>query len=203
MTDSTKTALDRMIEFAEKTGRKMTHEQGKYPTTGLYPVVDTKTELFIESKIDDSVIFVCYRDAKKIFSDYGNYSGMFFPVNLPHDTVISVRNKDILDKLNPFLRESPITKKYPSIRSKFVIKENDTLVAENMFRNEDLLKLMSETFKYMQKLTISLNEVKPDFIPLFQNRSLFSIMTIGEWIKDPAEIEKLFELAERFRKFIT
>lgn len=193
-------AVDVLKQFAKDTGREIYAKEEPfdlgvtsritYHVRKVYIPVDDKHELF----------YISYGNSRDFMHDkYANFSGVFFPINLPNTTVLKIRNRDILDKINPFLKESDFKSNNKDFDSKVVIEENDIFSAKSLLNREKIQKITSQILDHNQLLNIGVNNLKIDFVDEINGKSHLGIYLLNDWIIKPEEIEFLFEKVRRIK----
>ncbi len=194
-------AIDTLEKFAKDTKRTIDAKEIPYQSTAVHPITYHKRKVSIPESEDREVFYLSYGNSRE-YGTYANFSGVFFPINAPSSTVIKVRNRDILDKINPFLSESDFKSVNKDFNNKVVIEENDILTTKSFFGKSKIQNLIPDIFKHNQALRIGINDVKIDFIDELKEKSHFGIYLIDDWIVKPEEIEFLFDRVKKIKTLL-
>lgn len=194
-------AIDTLEKFAKETKRTIDAKETPYQSTAVHPVTYHLRKVSIPDTDKKEIFYLSYGNSRE-YGTYANFSGVFFPINAPLNTVIKVRNRDILDKINPFLSESDFKSDNKNFNKKVVIEENDIFTTQLFFSKTCVQKLIPSIFKHNQALRIGINDVKIDFIEEFKGKSHFGIYILDDWIVKPEEIEFLFEQIKTLKKLL-
>ena len=115
------------------------------------------------------------------------------------DDSLVIRKRDILDKLNSLFKENKFKTGISSFDAQVVTEANLKQRTFNIFSNANIQNLVLDSFKIDQRMKVGINEINIDFVPQLKGKSHFGIYITDDWIFDAQKIEKLFELAEKFR----
>lgn len=188
-------------EFAEKSNRQIDYLEEAYPSTAVHPVAYHVRQVCIPLDEKREVFYVSFGNSRE-FSHYANYSGVFFLIDAPKEATITIRQRDILDKLNPFLKES----EHKSINKEFnnavVLEENDIFTAKSLLGSARFQKLVPTVFKIDQKLRVGINEIKIDFIEELKDKSFIGIYMLNDWLVAPEKIEQLLGLGQELNNIL-
>ena len=132
--ETEKSAIELLQEFASKSNRKISFSKKQYPTSTINPRFLSQSHVIIHNQASPTNFFISYCDLKG-FGDNSFYSDLFFEVPAPQSALIKVREKDILDKLNPFLKQSTYKSRIQKFDSRVVITENDFSWTHKIFHN--------------------------------------------------------------------
>lgn len=199
--ENQKTTIETLSEFATLTKRKVFFSETPYPNTALYNVVEHKKTLYIPNSSDEQCFLIGYHDPKST-NENELFFGAFFPLSIPRNKVLKIRKKDILDKLNPFLKKKIYKTNSNQFDSLTVAAVNDTSLANSVLNNIDTQKLILESLEIMDFINVGINEFELDFVPNFKGQSNFGVFTKQKWIVDSDTLEKLFTKIEQLRKQI-
>jgi len=194
-----KTAIEELRAFAQKSNRKIDFSENVYIANGINPRNLTKSHAVISDPTDEESFFVNYCDMAA-FGDSAFYSGLFFPIDVPSASVINVRQKNILDKLNPFLKQSDYKTPSTEFNSKVVFTENDVGSTTKIFKNQGIQDLVLEIFKLDPRIKIGVNHIDVGIVPQLKNKSTLGIYILEEWLLEDALIDKLFRLMGKLRQ---
>jgi len=196
-----KSSIDILKEFAKRTGRNVEFSTKNHDYTIMHPVRYHQRSLYIPNNPDQTSFFICYGDsgAPSNIGESVLYSGVFIPVDLPGDSIIKIRKKDILDKLNIFKKKKYLKSGFENFDAQTTIRGNDSLSAQKIAKSRKVQENILEAFNLDESLSIGLNTVNASFVPRLKDRSLFGIYTLNGWILEEKKIEKLFEVMENIR----
>ncbi|WP_372639820.1 hypothetical protein [Ancylomarina sp.] len=193
-----KTAIDELKEFAKKTNREIDYKDEAYVASGINPRTLVKQHAIISNSIEDEAYFVNYCDMAAL-GDNAMYSGLFFSVDFPASTLVKVRQKNILDKVNPFFKNSKFTTQSKKFDSKVFIEENDERSSGKLFYSQGLQSLILEIFKLDPRLKFSVNHIDVGIVPELKNKSTLGIYITEQWLLDEAIIRKLYTLVGKLK----
>jgi len=196
-----KTAVEELIEFAKKTNREINYSDKGYVASGFNPRTLKKSHAVIFDSQKGGGYFINYSDMVAR-GDSAMYSGFFFPIDVPSTSVINVRQKNILDKLNPFLKQSDYKTQSSDFNSKVVFTENDERSTTKIFNNQGIQDLVLEIFNLDPRIKIGVNHIDVGIVPQLKNKSTLGIYILEQWLLEDALIEKLFGLMEKFKNKI-
>ncbi len=190
----TQVILD-LKEFAEKSNRQIDYLEEAYPSTAVHPVAYHVRQVCIPLDEKREVFYASFGNSRE-FGEYANFSGVFFAINAPQETTITIRQRDILDKINPFLKES----EHKSINKEFnnavVLEENDIFTTKSLLGSERFQSIVPTVFKIDQKLKIGINDMKIDFIEELKDKSYMGIYMLDDWLVLPEKIEQLLLIGQ-------
>ena len=193
-------------EFADKTQRSFHYVKSPYEETYEHWVkrVWHQRKIYIPNSSKGSSFFVSYADAKSVNLNSENalYSGVFIPVNLPSIAKISIRKKDILDKINVFSKNQFLKSGFGHFDKRATIRGNDTLSAQKLLKSRKIQDAILESFLKEESLVAGVNKADTDFVTPLKNQSVLGIYSISGWIFDPELIEFLFERLEKIKKLL-
>lgn len=193
--DQEKSAIQELKDFAKKTGRSVEVSEKDYPVDKLRPRYLSRNYIVISSQFNSSVKFVSFND-DKAFGDNSMYCGVFFPINAPKSSIINIRKKNILDKLNPLLKQKDYGGMSDGFISKVVIVDEDSHSTNKIFNNYRLQDHTIAALNLDERLRVGINTIEIDMVPEFKNKSLFGIYMSPQWLLNDVLIEKLFGLGE-------
>ena len=193
-----KTAIEELKEFAKKTNREIDYKDETYVASGINPRNLVKQHVVISKPTENEACFVNYCDMAGI-GDNSMYSGFFFPVYFPSSTLIQVRQKNILDKVNPFFKKSEFTTQSKNFDSKVFIKENDESSADKLFYSQGTQSLILDIFKLDPRLKLCVNHINVGIVPELKNKSTLGIYITEQWLLDEPIIKKLYSLVGKLK----
>jgi len=196
-----KSTLQILKDFAEQSGRNIKVLEEPHSSTSLHPVTYHSRKVCIPNNKKQTSYFLYYQEPKDV-SEYAMFSGVFIPIYLPSSIKIKIRKKDLLDRVNPFLKKKIYETGNQNFDSQVVITGNDKVSIKRIFGNINIQNYVLKAFEIIEGLTIAVNEVKLNFVPGFESESNLGIFSSHEWILDKYTIESLFELIEELRREI-
>jgi len=199
--DEPKTALDELTEFAGITRRKIIADQIAYPSNLAERITHTRKTVCIQDTVDESCFLAGYHDPKA-FGYNELWFGVFFACSLSEKQSFVIREKDILDRLNPFPGSTVFKTGTNSFDSRVYISGTDPDLMTRILGSSALQQRILDIFPVTRGLCFGLNTNDCSFIPGFQNTSIFGIFTRSKWITDPEILEELFIHARIIRKLL-
>lgn len=202
-----KSATDILTEFANHSNRKIEHYRKDYPVSKINPRFFYRSYARLSSNTNVKVSFICYGDSK-VFGNGAFFSGLFFPISSLNSTRIGIRQKYILDKLNPFLKKSPYKSRLPNFTSKVIITENDIHFTNKILDNEKIQSLIIQALDLDGRIRVGVNNIDINAIQDVNGKvnttknSYFEIYILGEWLLDSSIIEQLFAITEELSAII-
>jgi hypothetical protein len=193
-----KTTIEELKEFAKKTNRKINFDDKIYVASGINPRNLVKEHVIISSSTNDEPYFVNYCDMAAI-GDNAMYSGFFFPIEFSSSTLIQVRQKNILDKVNPFFKKSKFTTQSKKFDSKVFIEENDERSAGKLFYSQSTQSLILDIFDLDPRIKLCVNHINVDIVSELKNKSTLGIYITEQWLLEDGIIEKLFSLVGKLK----
>jgi len=193
-----KTAIQELKEFAKKTKRDIDCDDKAYAATGVNPRILVKQHAIISNLAENEAYFVNYCDMVA-FGDSAMYSGFFFPVEFPSSTLIKVRQRNILDKMNIFSKKSEFKTQSKKFDSKVVIEENDERASGKLFYSQGLQSLILEIFKLDPRLKLCVNHIDTGIVSDLKNKSTLGIYITEQWLLDEQLIKKLYVLVGKLK----
>ena len=192
------TAIEILKEFADSTNREIVFSEKQYPVKGIYARPFHLEYAIISSRLEPEVYFVNFSDSKKYGLD-AMYSGFFFAIDTPNDFSINIKNKNIIDKLNPFSKKSLSISKYHEFNSKVLVECSDLELATNLFDSVKIQDLIIKTLNTDQRFMLGINNVKIDLVPELENKSVFGFFIAEQWLLDNSINEELFSIIKEFK----
>jgi hypothetical protein len=121
-------------------------------------------------------------------------------IDAPQETTINIRQRDILDKLNPFLKESEHKSINKEFNNAIVLEENDIFTTKSILGSTKFQKLVPTVFKIDQKLKVGINDMKIDFIEELKDKSYMGIYMLDDWLVAPEKIEQLLVIGQELNE---
>ena len=196
--ENDKSATTILKEFAKRTDRNFEFTEKPYPSVAMHKVTYHRRMLFIPNNINENSYFVCFGDSKEL-GPKALFSGVFMHVDLPVSTIMTVRKKDVLDKLNPFSKKKYCKTGIPGFDSQVRITADDPAAVKRVFQDRKMQKLVKDAIKLDAGIIVGINDVNIDFVPILKEKSHLGVYIQQEWILDCKMIEKLFDLMESFQ----
>jgi hypothetical protein len=104
--------------------------------------------------------------------------------------------------LNPFLKHKTFKTGNDDFDASAIISGNDETLVVKYFLQYNIQNLVLDSLNIRDAMIIGINEIDPDFIAAFKNKSNFGIFCRQAWIVDSEKIEHLFKNIEIFSKHI-
>lgn len=193
-----KTAVEELKEFAKKTNREIDYSDKGYVASGINPRTLKKSHAVISDSKNGEPYFVNYSDMIAM-GDSAMYSGFFFPIEFPSSTLIQVRQKNILDKVNPFFKKSEFTTQSKKFDSKVFIEENDESSAGKLFYSQSTQALILEIFDLDPRIKLCVNHIDVGIVPELKKKSTLGVYITEQWLLEDEIIEKLFSLVGKLK----
>ncbi|MCX6232207.1 MAG: hypothetical protein NTZ33_11755 [Bacteroidetes bacterium] len=193
-------AIDKLIAFTEKTNRKIYFAEYMYPGI-LSKNANHKRTVYIPDTAEELIFLIAYQDPKSM-SENELFFGAFFPISISTSSTMNIRKKDIIDKINPFLKHKIFKTGTEQFDASAIISGNDETLVSKYFLQYNMQNLVLDSLDISNAINIGINELDLDFVPAFKNKSHIGIFTRQKWLVDNAIIEKLFKNIEMFRKHI-
>lgn len=194
-----KSAIEILEEFAKRTNREIEVSKNEYPPIGIPPRYLHRNYVIISSLSNPLVYFASFND-DKAFGDHAMYSGLFFPISASASSVVKIRKRNTLDKLNPFLNQRDYSGLSENFSSEVVITANEIRTVSKYFDKTKTQDLIIEALNLDPRIRVGINNVDVNIIPGFKKKSLFGIYISPQWCLEELLIEKLFRIAEELRK---
>ena len=200
--DNHKTTIEFFSEFAELSNRKIYFSEQCYPGNVLHPVNLHKRYFYVPNTADELSFLVGFSDPKSLNSK-DLFFGVFFPIVIDKSKHILIREKNIIDRLNPFFNKRTIKSNSGSFNSSVAILGNDIDLVKTYFNLNLVQNLILQSLKIEEAMYIGINGFDLNFVPAFTNKSNFGLYTRQKWIIETNKIEALFSLIEQFRLLLT
>ena len=200
--ESEKSEIEILKEFAHRSNRKIEYSEKTYKVGTIKPRYFVKSHVVITDNEDSSLAFVSYGDTQA-FGDNTIYSGLFFPISSPNSSKILIRKKNILDKLNPFLKHSNHSDGFSDFNSSVVITDNDYAETTKIFGNKEVQYLTKKAFNLDERIRVGINNFEIEVLPDFKGQSHFGVYMTEQWFLDDAVIEQLFTIADKFKRLMS
>jgi len=195
---------DILNAFAKKSGRTIEYIKAPYEKSVVHWVsrVWHQRKLYIPNNPMGTSYFVSFADARSVNlnSEDVLYSGVFIPIPLPSAARITMRKKDILDKLNVFNKKKVLKSGFSHFDARVTIRGNDSLSAQKLLKSRKVQDAVLEAFSKEESLAAGINTVNADFVPQLKGQSVFGIYSLNGWILEEELIEFLFGRMEEIRE---
>ena len=193
-----KTAIEELKEFARRTNREIDYKDEAYVGSGINPRSLVKQHAILSKSNDDEAYFVNYCDMAGI-GDNSMFSGLFFSVDFPASTLVRVRQKNVLDKMNLFSKKPEFKTDWKKFDSKVIIEESDERSSRKLFYSQGTQSLILDIFKLDPRLKICVNHIDVGIVPELKNKSTLGIYITEQWLLNEAIIKKLYELVGKLK----
>ena len=193
-----KPSLDILEEFAENTGRKIEFTEKQYPYSVFAKSFPYKRTFYIANNDKEVCYYAGFSDGTRI-GEHATYCGVFIPLELPNASKLKIRQKDILDKLNPFLKSNNFTTGNRRFDKQMIIEGNDDAEIYRLLRSRQVQSLIFGAFELKELVYVGINQLDVDFVPSLKNKSHFSVFVTGKSILEDSIIEKMFQMIEEFK----
>lgn len=199
--ETEKSEIEILKEFAHRSNRKIEFSEKNYKVGTIKPRYFVKSHVEIHDNNDNSLAFISYGDTQA-FGDNAIYSGLFFPISSPNSSKILIRKKNILDKINPLLKQSNHSDGFSDFNSRVVIIDNDYAETTKLFGNIEVQYLVNEAFSLDERIRIGINNFDIDVSLELKGQSHFGVFMTQQWFLEKAVIEQLFTIADKLRRLM-
>jgi len=197
-----KSNIEILQEFATNTNRKINFKEEQYPISVYRKIPRYRRSVIIPNNSNETSYYILYGDPYNKIGEYTVFCGVYFPIDIPLTIKLNFRQKDILDKLNPFLSKKIIKTENWVFDSKVITTGKDLKIIQHLFKDDKLCSLMIEAFKMNVLLNFSINETNVDFVTNLEGKSHFCLYNRQQWILEDSIIEKWFEITENIRELL-
>ena len=195
-----KSSIQKLQDFAKKTGREIKFSEGSYSSNAMQPIVYHKRQVYVKNHPNSNTYFACFSDPKKV--GVAHCSGVFFSLPVSKSTKISLRKKFVTDKLNFFSKQESNKTGNQAFDSKVVFEEFQSTGSDRIFTNARVQETIKNALDFDMRLRVGVNGVDMSFVPELNGESHFGIYTTQDWFVEPEKIEMLFKLVEKIRTYI-
>ncbi|OQX75828.1 MAG: hypothetical protein B6D64_10975 [Bacteroidetes bacterium 4484_276] len=197
-----KSDIEILKEFAKSTGREIVAKELPYRRTGIRTTQKYKRMVYIPNNPAKTSIFVWFNDPYTRVGQQTIFSGAFIPISSRIKSKLVIRPSIFLDKLNFFSKTKANKLGNRKFDSKVTISgkmdtESKRLLSHSRLQYQILRALEIESY-----ISISINELKIDFVPELSQTSIFSIINRHGWDIDKNIIEKVFSSIEKIKSII-
>jgi len=193
-----KTAIEELKEFAKRTKREIDCKDEAYVGSGINPRTLFKQHAILSKSTEDEAYFINFCDMAHS-GDNAMYSGLFFPVDFPASTLVKVRQKNVLDKMNPFSKKAEFKTDWKKFDTKVIIEEGDKESVKMLFQSQGTQSLILDIFKLDPRLKLCVNHIDVGIVPELKNISTLGIYITEQWLLDEAIIKKLYTLVGKLK----
>lgn len=193
-----KTAIEELKEFAKRTKREIDCKDEAYVASGINPRTLVKQHAILSKSTEDEAYFVNFCDMARS-GDNSMYSGLFFPVDFHTSALVRVRQKNVLDKMNPFSTKPEFKTDWKKFDSKAIIEEIDARSSGKLFQSQGTQSLILDIFKLDPRLKLCVNHIDVGIVPELKNMSTLGIYITEQWLLDEAIIKKLYTLVGKLK----
>ncbi|MBN1112165.1 MAG: hypothetical protein JXA53_04550 [Bacteroidales bacterium] len=130
------------------------------------------------------------------------FCGVYFPLEIPLSTKINLREKNILDKINPFSSSKVLKTGYANFDSRVVTTGNSIHLVKKYLQDIRFNDVVVDTLSKSPELNFSINESNVDFVPALKGKSHFAIINPQKWVLDSSVIEQWFKIIDIIRQSI-
>lgn len=189
-----KSNIEILRDFAHQTNREIVFTEEQYPLSVYRKIPRFKRTVFIPNDKDKTSYFVLFSDPYQKIGTHEIFCGVYIPIDVPLETKINFRKKDILDKLNPFTKNNFINTGSKTFDSEVVTTGNNIQFINKIIAESEICRIMVRVFNSKELVYFSVNETQVDFVPDLNGKSHFCIYNPHKWIFDRTIIERWFEI---------
>jgi len=197
-----KSDIEILREFAKSTNRSIEVKELYYPRTGIRTTQKFKRMVYIPNNTEKTSFFIWFSDPYSTIGQMTIFSGAFIPLSSKIKSVLEIRNRYILDKLNPFAKTKDNKIGNEHFDSKVVISGNIDSATKRILSSSKIQKQILMALKIERYFHISINQFKIDFIPELNDKPYFSIISRQEWQVAKSNIESMLDRIEKIRELI-
>lgn len=197
-----KSDIEILKEFAKSTHRSIEMQEFAYPRTGLRTTQKFKRMVYVPNNPSKTSFFVWFNDAYSVIGQQKIFSGAFIPLPSKTASSVNIRNRFILDKLNPFSNARKNQIGSHSFDSKAVILGDVDTAVKRLLSRAEIQKQILKALEIESYYHVSINPYNIDFVPELKGQATFSILYPHGWIMEKNNIELMFGLIEKIRELI-
>ncbi len=194
--------IEILSEFAKATNRKIFAHEEAYPHTGFRTFQRFKRTVYIPINEDQTSFFLWYSNPYPKIGETPIYCGAFISLEMPKKSGISIRQKNIVDKLNVFARNRGYNVGNSKFDSKVIIEGKPNIDEQRLLSKHKLQNKILEALNSKEFLNISINEYNLDFVPELKDSSYMAIVNPQNWDVEYDFIEDLFVKIENIRQIL-
>lgn len=189
--------IDSLKKVAKSSHRTLNFKEIPYPkpAIGTGQFQKFKRWAYMEDQPGYSNYFAWFSDHYSKVGEFQVFCGAFIPIDIPKSVKINIRERNILDKLNPFENKGILTG-YDHFDAQVIITSNSESEAKRLLSKARLQNAILEALNINSILQVSINEVKVDFVTPLEGQSHLSIVNPQTWFVERDEIESLLKAME-------
>lgn len=192
--------------YAENSGREVVFKEKHYPGRLYRGIQKMRKTFYIWYGNKKQIVYAGIWDNTQ-YEFWSSYSGFFFKIDFPAQSTVTIRKKDILDKLKLANRKKCIKTGVGDFDRRAFVTGNDEHSIQKILNKRTVQHQILKILSIHPGLSIEINTRKPDFIPDFSESSNAQPSTIGilkhqEWILKEGTIENLFQLTEHLAELM-
>ena len=198
-----KSNIEILEEFARSTNRDIVHKEKPYPLTGVRTFRKYQKQIYIPyNNLERNIFFIWFSDPYATIGNYTVFSGAFLPISSRVKSRLSIRSKNILDKVSIFSKSRTNKIGNDNFDSKVVITGEVDSAAKRLLSQAKIQSQLLKALEMPGFMTISINEHNMDFVPELKGSSYLSIINPRSWDLDKSVIEEIFRQMEKIRNII-
>lgn len=206
--ETEKSVIDILKDYALSNNKEIKHYRDEYRVSSIKPRFFYRSYSVINNVPNNSVLFVSYADSKA-FGESSFFSGLFFPISVSSSAKINIRRKDILDRLNVFLKPNIYRSRFSNFNSNVLIDGNDNYFASKLLDNNKVQDLILELLKVDARINIGVNNIKFAEVAELKNEFskdsneiYFEVYIKGEWFLETSVINNLFVIVQKLQNLL-
>jgi len=165
----------------------------KYKQYVYIPYNNTERNLF----------FIWFSDPYARIGNYTVFSGATIQIPSRVKARLSIRSKNILDKVNIFSKTKVNKIGSGSFDSKVVITGDIDSAAKRLLSGAKIQNQLLKALEMPGFMTISINEHNIDFVPELNGGSYLSLINPRSWELDKGSIEEIFRQMKKIRNTLS
>lgn len=196
------TYIDEIRAFAKATHRTIVDEDIPYPLTGVRTLQKSRRWAYIPYNKENSSYFIWFSDAYAKVGDHLTFCGAFIPLESNIQSKISIRRRNVLDRLSLFSGKNTNKTGDGYFDSKVVVSGTMDSPTKSLLSQPRLQEELLSAMKMESFLNISINQFDIDFVPELQGKSYISIINTRNWTLEGDIIEEVFERMEKIKSIL-
>lgn len=197
-----KSDIEILKAYAKSTHRTIEVEEFAYPRTGIRTTQKFKRTVYMPNNPSKTSFFVWFNDAYAAVGQQTIYSGAFIPLPFQISSSLDIRNKFILDKINPFSKTRQNRIGTDGFDSKVAIFGDIDTAAKRLLSRAQVQKQILKALELEPYYHIAINPYNIDFVPELDGKSTISILEPHGWEMKKESIESMFERIEKIREML-
>jgi len=197
-----KSNLERLQDFAKQTGRQIFFKEEQYPLPPYRKFPRYRRTAYIPYDEEKNLFLVFFGDPYHKIMDYTIFCGAYLKINASQNSKLNFREKNIIDKLNPFSKGGMLKMGNRQFDSKVITTGNDSSLLNRVFKNAKLQRYMMEALQSKMFLNFSLNETNVDFVPELAGHSHLALINPQEWVLDANTLESWLRSMARIKTIL-